>query len=205
MTTTTLNAIRAESPCKDGWEKLLKSLGKTEADYEPLELETILASNGIVDAVWCLHALPEEYHPRIRLFACDLAEHVLKIWVNTYPEDNRPAEAIRVSRAYARGEATREELEAAKRAAAAAAAAAAEDSVWAARRGAARRASVWAAALSAGTASVLAALSTTSAAGVAKAASGCARGAAARASVGTELKFQKKLFIKYFGKDNNHV
>ena len=36
---TTLNAIRAHSPCRDRWEKLLRHLGKTEADDEPLLIE----------------------------------------------------------------------------------------------------------------------------------------------------------------------
>ena len=34
--TTTLAAIRAASPCEDGWRKLLGALGKTSADDEPL-------------------------------------------------------------------------------------------------------------------------------------------------------------------------
>jgi hypothetical protein len=53
---TTLNKIRQHSPCKDGWGKLLRSLGKTEADDEPLSLITILDSNGLDDALWCLRA-----------------------------------------------------------------------------------------------------------------------------------------------------
>ena len=31
MITTTLNRIRAHSPCREGWAKLLRHLGKTEA------------------------------------------------------------------------------------------------------------------------------------------------------------------------------
>ena len=55
---TTLNAIREHSPCCDGWEKLLAHLGKTRADGAPLALATILNSNGLYDALWCLRALP---------------------------------------------------------------------------------------------------------------------------------------------------
>ena len=33
---TTLNKIRSHLPCEKGWKTLLKSLGKTEADDEPL-------------------------------------------------------------------------------------------------------------------------------------------------------------------------
>jgi hypothetical protein len=57
MTTyTTLNKIRAYSPCGGGWGKLLRHLGKTQADDEPLALVTILDSNGLDDALWCLRA-----------------------------------------------------------------------------------------------------------------------------------------------------
>jgi hypothetical protein len=35
MIKTTLNRIRAHSPCQEGWEKLLNHLGKTKADDEP--------------------------------------------------------------------------------------------------------------------------------------------------------------------------
>ena len=37
---TTLNQIRANSPCPDGWRKLLAHLGKTQADDEPLSIAT---------------------------------------------------------------------------------------------------------------------------------------------------------------------
>ena len=54
---TTLNAIRAHSPCATGWSKLLRYLGKTGADDEPLLITTILDSNGVEDALWCLRAV----------------------------------------------------------------------------------------------------------------------------------------------------
>ena len=53
---TTLNEIRELSPCRKGWEKLLAHLGKAKADDEPLHILTILESNGIDDALWCLRA-----------------------------------------------------------------------------------------------------------------------------------------------------
>jgi hypothetical protein len=54
---TTLNSIRKHSPCEDGWKKLLKHLGKTRADDEPVTLLAILESNGLDDALWCLRAI----------------------------------------------------------------------------------------------------------------------------------------------------
>ncbi len=41
MIYTTLNKIRAHSPCADGWAKLLRHLGKTQADDEPVSLLTL--------------------------------------------------------------------------------------------------------------------------------------------------------------------
>ena len=54
---TTLNKIKQHNPCTEGWAKLLSYLNKTEADDEPLELTTILESNGIEDALWALRAV----------------------------------------------------------------------------------------------------------------------------------------------------
>ena len=56
MCTTTLNKIRANHPCLNGWQKLLTHLGKTSADDEPVTLKIILESNGLEDALWCLRA-----------------------------------------------------------------------------------------------------------------------------------------------------
>jgi hypothetical protein len=69
-----------------------------------------------------------------RHFACDCAERVLHLYERQYPEDDRPATAIRTARAYAAGKATRAAL--------AAAWAAARDAAWAAA-GAAAGAAAW--------------------------------------------------------------
>ena len=57
VVTTTLRQIRQHNPCKEGWRTLLTFLGKTEADDEPLPLTTILQSNGLDDALWCLRTI----------------------------------------------------------------------------------------------------------------------------------------------------
>ena len=59
MYCTTLNRIRKHSPCELGWKKLLNHLGKTKADDEFLPMTTILDSNGLDDALWCLRSVPE--------------------------------------------------------------------------------------------------------------------------------------------------
>ena len=46
----------------------------------------------------------------LRLMACDFAERVLPMFEAEHPNDNRPRKAIEVSRRFAIGEATAEEL-----------------------------------------------------------------------------------------------
>ena len=85
--TTTLNEIRAARPCVDGWAKLLQHLGKTEADDEPLELLTILNSNGFEDAVWCLQVPSLERLSRHFRACC--VEQVLHHFEGERPDDMR--------------------------------------------------------------------------------------------------------------------
>jgi len=147
MICTTLNKIRAHSPCEEGWEKLLKHLGKTKADNEPLPLLTILESNGMDDTLWCLRSVPE-HDKEWRLYAIWCARQVQHLMT-----DPRSLAALDVTEAFADGQATAEELDAARDAAGAAAGdaagaaawAAAGDAAWAAARAAAG-AAAWAAA-----------------------------------------------------------
>jgi len=148
---TTLNKIRACGPCENGWKELLRNLGKTQADDEPLSISTILESNGIDDALWCLQAV-DGYQREMRLFAVDCARSVQHLMT-----DPRSIAALDVAERHADGLATDGELAAARDAAWAAAwdaardpardAAwdAARDAAWAAAWGAARDAA-WAAA-----------------------------------------------------------
>jgi hypothetical protein len=79
MIVTTLNRIRAHSPCADGWSKLLAGLGKTCGDDEPLSYADIVRINGINDALWCCRAEPQ-YEREWRLYAvwCALqARHLM--------------------------------------------------------------------------------------------------------------------------------
>lgn len=75
MMTTTLNRIREHNPCREGWTRLLKYLGKTQANDEPLGLDVILASNGLDDALWCLCAIREQ-DVAIQCFALACARRV---------------------------------------------------------------------------------------------------------------------------------
>ena len=142
---TTLNKIREHSPCREGWEKLLTSLGKTKADDEHLSFKTILESNGLEDAIWALRSIDA---PEVRLFAVRCVRQIQHLI-----SDERSLNALDVSEMYAVGNATDEELAAARDAAWAAweAARAAERAAWEAARAAAwaaweaARAAAWAA------------------------------------------------------------
>ena len=108
---TTLNKIRAFQPCEEGWKKLLKHLNKTKADDEQLSIITILDSNGLSDALWCLRAV-EGYDKEIRLFAVWCARRVQHMMT-----DPRSIAAIDVAERYAFGQATDDDLRKARDAA----------------------------------------------------------------------------------------
>lgn len=133
---TTLNQIRECPPCKSGWKKLLAHLGKTKADDEQLSIITILDSNGLDDALWCLQAV-KGYDREKRLYAVRCARAVQHLMT-----DPRSVDALNVAERFANGEATEQERDAAWAAAwdAArdAARAAARDAAWAAAWAAAR-------------------------------------------------------------------
>ena len=126
MIYTTLNRIREQSPCSDGWTKLLRGLGKTAADDVPLSYADILRINGADDAFWCLRAEPQ--HDRLwRMVAVRCARTVQHLMT-----DPRSIAALDVAERHANGAASDAEL--------AAAWDAAWDAAWAAARAAARSA-----------------------------------------------------------------
>jgi hypothetical protein len=144
---TTLNKTRAHNPCREGWEKLLRGLNKTQPDDEVLWIDQILDCNGLNDALWCLRAV-EGFDREIRLFAVWCARRVQHLMA-----DARSVAALDVAERHARGEASDAELEAAAVAAAVVrarrrgawwAASAASWAAWAASEAAAARAA-WAA------------------------------------------------------------
>ena len=120
---------------------MLRRLGSDYPTDKPIDFATILESNGLDDALWGLRGvMPNQEKDRdrlARLFACDCAESVLHLYERDYPNDNRPREAIRISRACAVGEAIAEASAAASDTARAAAIAAASAAASAAARAAA--------------------------------------------------------------------
>jgi len=176
---TTLNAIRAHDPCADGWSKLLRHLGKTEADDEPLSLKTILDSNGFDDALWCLRAVPN----------CDREARLYAVWcarqVQRLMTDPRSIVALDVAERHANGDATDAELAEARTAADAA--------------GAAAGAAGGAAGAAGGAAGVAAGAAADAARTAAEAAAGAAAWGAARAAARAAARdAQRERFVEIF-------
>ena len=177
---TTLRKLRNNDACKDRYN-VLKS--KTIAKFDdPISLKTILETNGLTDAIWALRAC-DDVDRDARLFACDCAMHVLKIFEKHHFEDRRPHKSILAARRYAKNptEGNKKKMTAAR------------DAAWAARNAAWDAA--WDAASAACEACEASAACAASAASEASAAS--AAWAASAASV-KEGKYQEKLFVKYF-------
>jgi hypothetical protein len=181
MLYTTLNAIRACHPCADRWAHLLASLGKTGPDDEPLPFSEILRYNGLDDALWACRAAPQ-YDRVWRLLAVQFARKVQHLMT-----DPRSLAALDVAERHANGDATDEELAAARAARDAAWAAA-----WAARDAAGDAAgdAAWDAGAAAGAAAWAAAWAAAGAA--AMAAAWAAAGAAAWAAERTK---QERIFL----------
>src|SRR6056297_2798687 len=138
----TFREIRSDHPCKDGWSLLCNNILKTDFPEDPKswkecqlseeQLDTevsileILESNGVEDAFWALQT--QEYRDYCLILA-DVAESVLHIWEERYPNDNQPRLAVSTIRKWYSGEATDKEL---RNAASAVAGAAAGASAYAA-------------------------------------------------------------------------
>jgi hypothetical protein len=135
MITTTLRQIRQHEPCADGWRTLLTFLGKTRVDDEPLPLTTILQSNGLDDALWCLRTL-EGHDKEITRFALACAQEVKHLMT-----DQRSLDALDAVERHLESPLSREELD--RVLAAAWEAEVAEAAAWAAVEAA--RAAKWAA------------------------------------------------------------
>lgn len=124
---TTLRKIRAAGPCgmrlddgkRVGYLKLRHYLGKGYGDDTPIDIATILDSNGLDDALWCLRAVDGRAR-EMRLYAVWCARQVQHLMA-----DKRSINALDVAVRHANGTATDDELAAARDAALAAALAAA--------------------------------------------------------------------------------
>ena len=128
--TTTLNRIYSCHPCHESWSAGMDAAGKSEPDDEPISYEAILDAVGLDDALWCCQAEPQ--HAGLwRRFTVWSARQVQYLMT-----DQRSIAALDVAERHANGDATDQELAAARDAAGDAAWAArdaARDAAWAAR------------------------------------------------------------------------
>jgi len=124
----TFRLAKEAGACAESYKQFARHVGGITkfGKNTPLPLTDVVEVCGFGDALWALRCTTEPCDRLARLFACDCAEHVLPIFEQKNPGDKRPRKAIEVSRRYANGEATREELDAAGAAAEAAAGDAAE-------------------------------------------------------------------------------
>jgi hypothetical protein len=122
--TTTLNLCKQNNACRTGYDTLVAFLGPDYGMDKPINLVTILESNGIKDTIWALRATKQDSKYISRMFAADCAESVLHYYEDKYPNDNRVRKCIQAARDYAEGKISLKELRVARRAAADAAAAA---------------------------------------------------------------------------------
>lgn len=111
MLHTTLTLLRRNNACAPGYKTLISSLPKGHGDDAPIALLHILESNGIKDAIWALRATVEKTGKDMAAeLAIRAAERAQITFDKQYPADSRVRECNEATRAYARGDITRDEL-----------------------------------------------------------------------------------------------
>jgi len=123
---TTFGEIYSYDPCSSGWVKLCTNKLGTDLHDDltaeqlgkEISIMEILTSNGIKHAVWALRT--QDYRDYC-LFIADVAESVLHIFENEYPEDMRLRNLIAGIRRWHAGDIYDEELDVLRIAAVAAA------------------------------------------------------------------------------------
>ena len=119
----TLKQLRENKACVSGYNKVVSTLKGIEYDCNretyirfkhdaPISLVSILESNGIEDTLWCLRVNDAEWARDSRLFAVWCARQVQHLM-----NDERSINALDVAEKFANGEATQDDLVAARDAA----------------------------------------------------------------------------------------
>ena len=118
--TTTTARIDACNPCKGRRSRAAKLLGITKSSDQPIDYKRLLDVLGLDDALWCCRAEPD-LSPTWRRYAVWCARQVQHLMT-----DRRSLDALDVAERHAAGDATDQELSAAR--------AAAWDAAWDAAR-----------------------------------------------------------------------
>jgi hypothetical protein len=95
---TTLKKLRKAGACEDRYKHLKESLGKGYGDETPVDLVTILDTNGLDDVLWIQRsAVDGDYiERRYRLFAVACCQDVLHLM-----KDQRSLNAVKAAHLYA--------------------------------------------------------------------------------------------------------
>jgi hypothetical protein len=121
LLTVTLKQLRHAKACVSGYNRLVcylsgKTFNSDRGSYirfkhdTPINLLTILYSNGAADCVWALRAVVGTQTEFIaRMLAADFAESVLHTFESAHPTDNRPRLAIQAARDFVQGKITEEQ------------------------------------------------------------------------------------------------
>jgi hypothetical protein len=103
----TIDAIMELDPCPEYSRERVEELWAGRESITMIELLDL--DIPVCDWIWAADGLLDPTSRR--LLACDIAEELaMPVWRERYPDDDRPQRAIDVSRRYARGEATIDEL-----------------------------------------------------------------------------------------------
>jgi hypothetical protein len=100
--TTTFKKLHEANACTYRYKFLRKALSNI-TDDEPINLLTILETNGLDDALWALRATEQNCDRIARLMAADFVEEVIPIWIAYSATDNSPQLAIKAARDFANG------------------------------------------------------------------------------------------------------
>ena len=103
--TTTLELLRQQSACADGYRKLVKSLGVKWPATKKINLLMVLRSNGVDDMLWCLRAAQQDCSKVRVALAASFAKSVLKYYTKAYPTDTRVADCIKTCFLFSEGRA----------------------------------------------------------------------------------------------------
>jgi len=138
MLYTTFDRAKKAGACEASYRRYGKHVGGIAryGRHKPIPLTEIADVLGIEDALWSLDCTQDKEKADLtsQMLAVDFADHVLHIYEETYPDDDRPRKAIEAARLYIQGEISDAAWDAARDAAWAAA----RDAAWVAARDAAR-------------------------------------------------------------------
>ncbi len=115
MIHTTFALAKKAGACLQSYKKMAEALGglKKYGKDTPIPLVKIVEIRGLSDGLWVLRCTIAPSDKFSRLLACDYAEHVLHNFEGERHGDTRVRDCIEVTRRFARGNATLEELSAA--------------------------------------------------------------------------------------------